>query len=100
MAKQTIILTDHARERMMVRRISQRMIQQTLENPQGSEKEDDGDTQFYRTLDGRRVHVVAKPLERNEWLIKTVWVKGEEDPSPLVKFGLTWLARVLTQLRK
>lgn len=95
-----IILTNHARERMLVRRVSQSMIEQTVSQPQGREKEDDGDTQFHRTVNGRKVHVVAKPLERDEWLVKTVWVDDEDDPNPLLTMALTLAARLWRQLRK
>lgn len=95
-----IILTNHARERMLVRRVNQAMIEQTVSQPQGRKKEDDGDTQFHCTLKGRKVHVVAKPLERGEWLIKTVWVDGEDDPNPLIKLLLTLSMRLWQRLRK
>lgn len=78
-------LTNHAVERMFQRGISRGMIDQTLSKPDGKKAEDDGDTQFFRKLNGRQVHVVAKPIERNQWLIKTVWVNQEGDPSFIMK---------------
>ncbi len=78
------ILTDHAEERMKLRRITQDMIAKTLQKPDERESEADGDIQFIRTLDKRQVHVVAKYLDdEQKWLIKSVWVRGEDDPKPL-----------------
>lgn len=90
-----IVLTTHARERMMQRRISQSMVEQVIEKPDSKEKEGDGDTQFARRISGRKVEVVAMPLERGGWLIKTVWVEGEKDPHPLWVFISKILARVM-----
>jgi hypothetical protein len=90
-----IILTTHAVERMWQRRISQGMIEKTVQKPDGKKKESDGDTQFYRTLDGRKVHAVAKPIERGDWLIKTVWVDKESDPNPLWKIIVAIAVRIL-----
>ena len=87
-----LIYTDHAFERMYLRNISKSLVQATLDHHDDSEHETDGDTQFIKTLQHwgskREIHVVAKPLPKegkNTWLIKTVWVDGEEDPSFLVK---------------
>lgn len=78
------ILTDHAEERMKLRRITQEMIAKTLQKPDERESEADGDIKFVRTLDKRPVHVVAKYLDdEQKWLIKSVWVRGEDDPKPL-----------------
>lgn len=92
-----LIMTDHAIERQWQRRITQRMIELTVEEPDGSEKESDGDTQFHKTINGREVHVVAHPKKQGEWLIKTVWVDDEADPNPIwkliVKIGVSLLRR-------
>ena len=80
-----LILTTHAKERMLQRRINNGMIEQTLKKPQGKELEGDGDTQFFKKIEGRELHVVAKPIEHGDWLIKTVWVKDEKDPHPILK---------------
>lgn len=90
-----INLTTHAVERMWQRRISQNMIEQTIEKADGKEHESDGDTQFHRTLNNREIHVVAKPLEHGAWLIKTVWVDGEKDPHPIWEMLVKIAVRVL-----
>jgi hypothetical protein len=88
----SIVLTKHARERMTTRRISQRAIERTVQASDQQKQEDDGDTQFIKTVSARRVHVIAKPLpDEHKWLIKTVWVRGEADPHPII--------RLLRQLR-
>jgi hypothetical protein len=88
-----IVLTTHAKERMMQRRISQTMIEQVIQKADSNEKESDGDTQFAKRINGRKVEVVAMPIERGDWLIKTVWVEGEGDASPLWTLISKLLAR-------
>ena len=90
-----IILTTHAVERMWQRRISQNMIEKTVQKPDGKKPESDGDTQFYRTMEGRKVHAVAKPIERGDWLIKTVWVDNEDNPNLLWKIVVAVAVRLL-----
>lgn len=42
--------------------------------------EDDGDTKFICRVDGARLHVVCKPVpEEDKWLVKSTWVRGEDD---------------------
>ena len=90
-----VIYTNHATERRVVRRVSKNAIKQTIANPDATEKEDDGDTQFKKTVNGRKIHAVAKPLpDQKAWLVKTVWVRGEDDPNVIVKLLLTVLVRV------
>ena len=96
-----LIYSNHAIERRVVRRISKKAIQQTVLSADSTEREDDGDTQFKKTVNGRKIHAIAKPLpDQKAWLIKTVWVRGEDDPNILVKLPLTLLARALKPLFK
>ncbi len=95
-----ITYTKHAEERMRLRRISQSMISDTLTKPDRTQIEEDGDTEFIRTLNGRKVHVIAKPLANNEWLIKSTWVRGEDDPQPMWQQLFSWLIRQVTALLK
>lgn len=86
-----IILTDHAIQRARLRRIHPEMIVQTVHQPQKREKEDDGDTKFTRTIDGRTVQVVGfYQRDEDKWVIKTMWVRGEDDPS-LWRKAWVWL---------
>ena len=95
-----LILTDHARERMFLRRISKRHIQAALEKPDDTVREDDGDTRHIKAVkrgnnQHRDLHVVAKPMPhrgKDTWLIKTVWIRGEDDPEGLTKILKTlWI---------
>jgi len=97
-----IIFTDHAIERMYLRAVSKSLVQATLDHHDDSEHEADGDTQFIKNVqrsgDKREVHVVAKPLPnegKDTWLIKTVWVDGEDDPKLLLKAFRMLLMRLL-----
>lgn len=90
-----IIYTRHAVERRVVRRISKNYIQQAIRNPDRTEREEDQDTKFIKTINGRKLHVVAKPLaDEDAWLIKTIFVRGEEDPNILTKYALTGVVRL------
>jgi NADPH-dependent 7-cyano-7-deazaguanine reductase QueF-like protein len=97
-----IIFTDHAYERMYLRAVSKSLVQATVDHHDDSEYENDGDTQFIKTIkrsgNKREIHVVAKPLPKegkDTWLIKTVWVDGEEDPKLLLKTFRMLLMRLL-----
>lgn len=87
-----IVYTRHAEERMRLRRISQSMVAETLAKPDNTQIEEDGDTEFIRMVNSRKVHVIATRLAKpDEWLIKSTWVRGEEDPLPRWRQILTWL---------
>ncbi|MDX1992621.1 MAG: DUF4258 domain-containing protein [bacterium] len=91
-----LIFTDHALERMRLRRISQAMIASAVQAPDAREKEADGDTKFIKTIQRRPVHVVAHyETDEKKWLVKTVWVRGEDDPMPLWKRILLFPLRLL-----
>jgi hypothetical protein len=88
-----IILTDHARERMQLRRISPVMIAQTIRQPDRTEREDDGDTKFTKSIDGRQVQVIGRwESDESKWLVKSTWVRGEDDPKPTLLGQLLSLA--------
>jgi hypothetical protein len=77
------IFTHHAQQRMALRRISDDMVLSAIAKPDRREKEDDGDTKFIKTISGRPLHVVAAHLtDEKKWLVKSVWVRGEDDPQP------------------
>lgn len=76
-----IIFTDHALERLELRRITQAMVAQTIAAPDKTEQEPDGDTEFIKTIQGRKVHVIAyRRPDNQKWLVKSTWVRGEADP--------------------
>jgi hypothetical protein len=81
-----VLFTKHAMERMRLRRITQDMVIAAIKKPDQKKLEDDGDTKFMRTLDDRPLHVVSTYLtDEKKWLVKSVWVRGEDDPQPLWK---------------
>lgn len=93
-----IILTDHAFERMIERSIQRSMVRDALHKPDKTSIEDDGDTRYERTIKQRNLHVVAKPLPeegRDVWLVKTMWVRGEDDPNVIVKLVRRGIAQLL-----
>ncbi len=91
--------TDHARERMFLRNISKSMIRSALDQSDKTIAEDDGDTRYVKEVrresEHHDLHVVAKPLTdegKDVWLIKTVWIRGEDDPVGLEKLLKTlWM---------
>ena len=76
----SIKYTKHAVERMQLRSITEEMVLKTIRNPDRTYIEDDGDTKFIRQVDGVKLHVVCKPLpDEAKWLVKSTWVRGEDD---------------------
>lgn len=80
-----VIFTNHAHERLRQRRITQKMVVQAIQQPDRTEKEDDGDTKFTKTINGRALQVIGHwETDENKWLVKSAWVRGEEDTPPSV----------------
>lgn len=77
----SIIFTNHAQERMQKRKMSRSDIELVLRKPDRTiPGKKSGTTKFIRQVDGRNHQVVAKLLEnRKDWLVLSVWVRGEED---------------------
>lgn len=94
-----IIYTDHANERMYLRNISKSLVRSALDHHDEIEHEEDGDIKFIKQVkrsgNNRKLHVIAKPLPdegKDTWLIKTVWVRGENDPNILIKaIRMLWM---------
>lgn len=90
-----IVLTDHAIQRARLRRIRPEMIVQTVKKPENREIEDDGDTKFTKTINGRKVQVIGfYDDDDRKWIVKTMWVRGEDDPSILRKIWVWILGRI------
>lgn len=93
-----IIFTEHALERLQLRRITQDMIVETIRKPDDQKEEDDGDIKFIKTIKQRPVHVVSKYLtDEKKWLVKSAWVRGEDD-SLLLKLFYWGLKLIKTLL--
>jgi hypothetical protein len=96
-----VLFTDHALQRMKRRRITQEMIVSTIKKPDRQERETDGDTKFIKVIDKRNLHVVSLYLQdQKKWLVKSAWVRGEEDPKPLWLQILTLPVRIIRGLRR
>jgi hypothetical protein len=84
-----LVFTNHATDRRQLRKLTEHQIWEVINHPdkefgQGTEK-----VKFIKTIKDRHIHVVAKPLNdprqpNSEWLVISVWVRGEDDPVPLV----------------
>jgi hypothetical protein len=91
-----VIFTDHALDRIKLRRITQDMIVTAIRQPDQKLLEDDGDTRFIKQISGRNVQVVSTYLtDEKKWLVKSAWVRGEDDPQPFLLRLLGWLRRLL-----
>jgi hypothetical protein len=89
-----VIFTTHAIERMKLRRIDQEMVVGAIKQPEKHYLDHDGDTKFIRTFGDRPLHVVSSYLkDEKKWLVKSVWVRGEDDPQPLWKQILSAVLR-------
>jgi len=91
-----LVFTKHALNRLDFRAITQDAIYQTVSNPDKSFA-NQSHTKFIRTINDRLIHVVAKPIKNRQWLIISVWVRGEEDRVPLI-WKLLTLPFKLTQV--
>ena len=75
-----VAFTNHALERMQQRGISKEMVYAAIHSPDKFYPESDGDTKFIRRVNGRQVFAICKPLpEEDKWLVKSTWVRGEDD---------------------
>jgi len=80
------IFSNHALERLGGRSVTQDMVVQTLQSPETTKPTGKHNTTtFIKTVHGRLLHVVAAHLpDKNQWLVVSVWVRGEEDQAPLL----------------
>ena len=82
----TVIFTNHAKERMTLRKINQDMIITVMRsNTTKIFEQDDGKVKFVGKSMGAKVQAVCKPIpEENKWLVISVWVRGENDDGTFV----------------
>jgi hypothetical protein len=94
---QGLIFTNHALERVQKRSVSQYDVAQVLKYPDATqETEKPGSTKFIKKINDRNLHVVATYLpEQKQWLIVSVWVRGEEDQPALAWQVITLPFKVL-----
>lgn len=89
---QGLIFTKHALERAQDRGITQDMVANVVSHPDNTYPgEKKHSAKFIRELNGRQVHVVANFLpDKKQWLVISVWVRGEEDKAPIMWLVLTF----------
>jgi hypothetical protein len=99
---QNLVFTDHALERLRLRTISQHQVQQVLSHPQKTFPSDKPDqVKFIRSLNDRTIHVVGKYLDdQKKWLIISVWVRGEDDPTPLAWKIITFPFQIIARIAR
>ena len=67
-----IVYTNHARQRMKQRKVTEQQVEETLADPDRLESGDNGGDIAIREYDEREVHVVFKETEEESYLIFTV----------------------------
>jgi len=95
-----LVFTNHALERLKLRSISQDQVQQVLSYPDKKNPSNKlQQVKFIRLIDNRNIHLVAKYLsDQNKWLIVSVWVRGEEDPTPLMWKIITFPFKIIAKI--
>ncbi len=84
-----IVWTKHARERANTRKISEEKVVDILLHPfKIFPAQSKGSYKFIGQVDDRRLHIIASPNPQQEWVIVSVWVRGEDDPQ-------FWLERLI-----
>ncbi len=91
-----VIWTNHAIERLSLRRIYQADALSVMRKPEKTFPGKKPDTvKFIRSINGRRVHLVASLNEYKKWVVLTAWVRGEEDqygfPEKYVYMFVDWV---------
>jgi len=80
-----LVFTNHAFDRIKGRVITKDAVYLTLNKADKKYKNDNNSTKFIKTVRGRKIHVVANYLSKeNKWLIISVWVRGEDDKAPII----------------
>lgn len=83
-----LVFTKHAWERLKDRSLTKDAIHQTVSYPDKTFHNQDN-YKFIRTIRGRKIHVVATPVEDNKYLVISTWVRGEDDKLPLIWLLIT-----------
>jgi hypothetical protein len=80
LAIHSFVWTDHARERARRRRIPEAAIRAVLNRPAkvypGKQA---GTYKLIGTYQQRRLHLILAPNERKQWVLVSLWVRGEDD---------------------
>ena len=103
MAKYRIVYTDHAHERIGLRRLSKTSIEQTIRHPDRVQKIENGETKYTKRMGSKLYQVVVKIDHQQEAIIVvSAWIRGQEDPPDYLWKFITlpfrlirWLWRLL-----
>ena len=76
------IWTNHAKDMLKQRRLSQADVYQTFQYPQSSQKKPDGSWQFTKKFGSQTVSVIAKPTDGHDWLIISCWINPPHPGTP------------------
>lgn len=94
-----VIFTKHALSRLSERSLTKDQIVEVINSPQLTKPiAQTQTTKFIKTINDRRIHVVASLSSEKKWLVISVWVRGEEDKLPIVWQLLTLPFRLFWKL--
>ncbi len=81
-----LVFTNHALERLKLRSVTQNQVWQVISYPDKKFPSNKlKQIKFTRFINNRNIQLVAKYLEdQKKWLIVSVWVRGEDDPTPFM----------------
>lgn len=93
-----LVFTNHAYGRSLSRSITKENIYQTVNTPNQKITLPDNKFKFIKEINDRQIQIIATKLPNSQqWLIVSVWVRGEADRPSLIwqilslPFKLGWL---------
>ncbi len=89
-----LVFTKHAWTRAKDRSLSKDLIYQVVSFPDKT-YHNQANFKFIRIINGRKIHVVATPIENNKFLIISTWVRGEEDQQSIIWLLITLPFKIL-----
>lgn len=97
---QNIVFTNHALERLKLRSISQEQVWQVISHPDKKFPSNKlQQIKFTRIINNRHIQLVAKYLpNQKKWLIVSVWVRGEDDPTPFMWKIITLPFKIIAKI--
>jgi hypothetical protein len=100
-----LVFTSHAYHRALQRSIAIHQIFQTINYPKEKIFLKENKYKFLKSINQRHYQIIAKYLSKSkQWLIISVWVRGEEDKLPLswqvISFPFKLVAKFLLSILK
>ncbi len=87
-----MIWTDHALWQLKRRKIFQSDALAVLRHPDRTiPGKKENSVKFMRKINERLIQVVATLNENKKWVVMSAWVRGEEDPQPMVVRVSLWV---------